>query len=604
MKHLNSHIKDIVKPLGIVFGDIGTSPIYTISALFLFLEPEPYHIRGVLSMIVWSMIIVVYVQYTWLVMNLSIRGEGGIVILREILTPLLKNKRSVRVLTFVTFIGLSFIMGDGVMTPAITILSAVEGLELVPGIGHIPLFVVLLIAMVITFFLFAFQKRGTDKVSRYFSPIMILWFLALAFSGIFSIGRDPSILSALSPFTAIDFIWTHPHISLLLLSEVILAITGTEALYADMGHLGKKSIVKSWHFVFVCLALNYLGQGAHLIQNPQTKSVLFEMILHQAPFFYVPFLLLTVCATIIASQAMISAVFSIVYQGINTNILPRMKVEHTSKELSTQIYIGAANWMLFAAVIFMLLLFKKSGNMALAYGFAINVDMSITAVLLICIYYLKGEKRLAGASCCTAVVILTFLAANIHKVPKGGYWSIIMACFPLLLILLYRAGQVKLYKALRPMALNNFLVRYEEAYKNQSRIKGTGIYLLRDVKNVSPYIANTMFRHNIFYENNIILSIYTKDKPFGLKSYFRDSLGTNLRVFEIHFGYMEVVNIEEVLKEHGIEEKVIFYGIEDISTKSFLWKIFAIIKLLSPAIVQFYNLPPEKLLGVVTRVKI
>lgn len=597
-------IKDGIRPLGIVFGDIGTSPIYTLTVVIAFLKPEKDNILGVLSLMFWSLIIVVYIQYTWLAMNLSIRGEGGTIILQEILISLVKNKNKIRYVIFFSFIALSFIIGDGVITPAITILGAVEGLVLIPGLEHTPLPEILLISIAITFFLFIFQKRGTDRVSNLFSPIMLLWFLSLAISGIISIVQYPGILRALSPDCALKFLLTHKAVGFLVLSEVMLTITGGEALYADMGHLGKQCIVKAWNFVFVCLVLNYLGQGAHVILHPGTKTTLFEMVFYESPVIYIPFLILTILASIIASQAMISAMFSIFYQGINTHIMPRLKVDHTSKELSTQIYISFVNWALFVCVILMFLIFKESKHMALAYGLAVNLTMTLTALMLIWIYYLKNEKIYALIAVIPAILDFIFLYANLNKIPHGGYWSIIIAMIPLSIILLYRAGQSKLYQALKPLPLDVFLPRYNELYKSVSKIHGTAIFLLRDIHNISPYIVNTMFIHNILYEYNVILSISTKDRPFGLKSHFVDSLAPSLRVFEISAGYMEVVNIEEVLKENGIDEKAIFYGLEDVITDNFFWRLFAIIKSLSPTLVQFYNLPPEKLHGVITRVKI
>lgn len=604
-KKIKEEIKDIVKPLGIVFGDIGTSPIYTLTAIVLFLKnPGEQTILGIISLIIWSLIIIVYVQYTWLAMNLSIRGEGGTIILQEILVSLLKNKKHVRIVIFISFIALSFIIGDGVITPAITILSAVEGLVLIPGLEKTPLFLILLIAVVITVFLFAFQKRGTDKVSKLFSPVMVLWFLALAIPGLISLVQYPFVLKALNPFYAVQFFWMHKVIGILVLSEVILAVTGGEALYADMGHLGKQCIVKAWNFVFVCLVLCYLGQGAHCILHPGVKSTLFEMVFHQSKIFYIPFLLLTVLATIIASQSMISAMFSIVFQGINTHIMPRLKIDHTSKELLSQIYIGFVNWFLFVCVVLMLLIFQKSSSMAVAYGMAVNVTMTMTAVMLVWIYHLKKQRLLFFSSILVLLIDLAFLFANIHKIPNGGYISIIVAMIPLSVILLYRAGQRKLYEKLEPMPLKQFLEKYNELYRTSSKISGTGIFLLRDVQNISPYIINTLFLHNILYEYNLVLSISTKDIPFGLKYHYKEDLAPSLRVFEIRHGYMEVTDIEEVLRDNGINEKAIFYGIEDIITTNIMWKLFSILKALSPTIVQFYNLPPQKLHGVVTQVKI
>jgi len=603
-KRLLYNFSQFLKPLGIVFGDIGTSPIYTLTAIFLLYKPNETNIFGVISLIIWSLILIVFVQYTWLAMNLSIRGEGGTIILREILISLLKNAKHIRIVVFISFIAVAFIIGDGVITPAITILSAVEGLVLIPGLENMSIALIVALAAFITFFLFLFQKGGTDKVSKIFSPVMLIWFLALALSGLISLLRFPAIISALTPICALKFFMTHKLAGLLVFSEVILAVTGGEALYADMGHLGKEGIRKSWYFVFICLVLNYLGQGAFLMMHPDTPSVLFGMMYGLAPVLYIPFLLLTVLATIIASQSMISAMFSIVYQGINTHIMPRLNVTHTSSKMSSQIYISSVNWFLFICVVIMLIVFQKSSHMAVAYGFAINMTMTLEALMLICIYFLKGERFMAISSVLIALFDLTFLYANLHKIPNGGYWSLIIAALPLFVILLFRSGQKKLYEALTSTPKDAFLKEYNEKYNSLNRIKGTAVFLLRDVSSVSPYLTNVMFKYRIMYEYNIVLSISNTEKPFGVKSHFKLDLTPSLRVFEITMGYMEVVDIEGILKEHGIDEQVIFYGIEDIVTDKMIWKTFAVMKALSPAIVQFYNFPPHKLMGVLTRVRL
>ena len=603
-KKLLQEIQEIIRPLGIVFGDIGTSPLYTLTVAFLTVKPTEDNVLGVLSLIIWSLVILVYIQYAWLAMKLSIRGEGGTIILKEVLIALTKSKRQITLAIIISFIGISFIIGDGVITPAITILSAVEGLILVPGFEKTAQDILLFIAVIITIFLFSFQKRGTDKVSTLFSPVMLVWFLALGITGLFSIIHFPSVLKALNPYYAIKFFLIHKISGLIILSTVILAVTGGEALYADMGHLGKESIIKSWRFVFITLVLNYMGQGAFMILHPETKIVLFGMVSYESPFLYTLFLILSVLATIIASQAMISAMFSIVYQGINTNIMPRLKVDHTSRHLSTQIYISLVNWFLFLCVMLMLLIFQKSDKLAFAYGLAVNITMILTGIMLIWIYYLKKEKILTALSILVTVVDFLFFVANINKIHYGGFWSIIIAMLPLSIIIIYTIGQKELYSALKPMDLNVFLEKYKKLYPNINKISGTAIFLLKNIKSISPYIVETIFDHNILYEDNIILSIVTKDTPFGVESSFKERLAPGLRVFEIKAGYMEIIDIEKILLENGINEKVIFYGSEYILTNKILLQIYSIIKKLTPSIVEFYKFSPRKLQGVITEVKI
>lgn len=596
-------IKGIIKSIGIVFGDIGTSPIYTITVIFLLTKPTPENVVGVLSLIVWTLIIIVTVEYAWLAMSLSKKGEGGTIVLREILTPLLKSGRQVAFVTLLSFIGISLLIGDGVITPAISILSAVEGMLLIPGLEDTNQNILILIAAIIAITLFAFQRKGTEKVAGAFGPLMTLWFLSLAISGIISIFHVPSVFKAINPYYAFNFFLDNGISGYLVLSEVILCATGGEALYADMGHLGRKPILKAWSIVFIALVLNYLGQGAFLIQHPETKNILFGMIFHQSQILYIPFLILSIIATVIASQAMISGMFSIVYQGITTHILPLFKVDYTSTELRSQIYISFVNWFLLIAVLFVMFEFRESNKLAAAYGLAVNGDMILTGVLMAWIFFLKNKKLDMSIALLVVIVVLLFFGANVTKIPRGGYWSIIIAMIPLSVIMIYTLGQKKLYKCLHCMSLTTFLERYNMAYKQMSKIKGTALFFIRNIQSIPPYIFHTMFTNNMIYEDNIFISIIRRDDPFGVTGYFKENLSHGLRVFEIQLGYMEFIDIEEILREAGIDEKAILYGVEEIVTKNFIWKIFSIIKRLTPAFVQFYKLPSHKLHGVITRIE-
>ena len=354
----DSYWGGIVKSMGLVFGDIGTSPIYTLTVIIALTKPTPENIYGIISLIVWTLVILVNVEYAWLAMGLGRKGEGGTIVLKEILARLLKPGRQLAFVGILSFLGVSLLLGDGVITPAISILSAVEGLELIPSLAHTPQSVLILIAALIAVVLFIFQNKGTDKVAKAFGPLMVLWFVALTLSGGISICSHLEILKSLSPWYAIKFLSQNGLAGFLVLSEVILCATGGEALYADMGHLGRKPIIRAWYFVFVALIINYLGQGAFIINNPKATNILFGMVQGQAPILYIPFLILTVMATVIASQALISGVFSIVYQGITTRIMPLMRVANTSSHLKSQIYIGSVNWMLLILVIFIMLVFK------------------------------------------------------------------------------------------------------------------------------------------------------------------------------------------------------------------------------------------------------
>ncbi len=598
-----SPAKGIIKSLGLVFGDIGTSPIYTLTVIFLLTSRTEQNVIGVLSLIFWTLILLVTVQYTWLAMSLGKRGEGGTIVLRELLVPLLKSGRSAAFVTLLSFIGISLLVGDGVITPAISILSAVEGMLLIPGLEETAQGILILIAGVIAIILFSVQKKGTDKVTVAFGPIVLVWFVSLAVSGVASIIQVPGVVRAMNPWYAVRFFLDNGLAGFFVLSEVILCATGGEALYADMGHLGREPIVRAWSGVFVALVLNYFGQGAYLLTHPESKNVLFEMIFHQARFLYIPFLLLSIAATIIASQAMISGMFSIVYQGITTRFLPMFKVDYTSEERRSQIYIGTVNWFLLIAVLFIMYEFRESSNLAAAYGLAVTGTMTLTGIMMSWIYSLRRKFFRAGVSFLVMLVSASYFLASTYKIPHGGYWSIIIASIPFLIIMLYRKGQRKLYHVLQPLPIDVFLPSYNQIYQNMSRIKGTALFFARDAKEVPPYVVHTIFKNNIIYEDNIIVSIVKREDPFGITGFFKESLAPGLRSFEIQTGYMEVPDVEEVLREAGIQEKTIFYGVEDILPSNIVWQIFSIIKRLTPNIVQFYKLPYNKLHGVVTRVE-
>jgi KUP system potassium uptake protein len=596
-----SDLRGIINSMGLVFGDIGTSPIYTLTVIFLLTRSTYTHIIGVLSLIIWTLIILVTLEYAWLAMSLGKKGEGGTIVLKEILLPLLKSGRGVALVTLLAYIGTSFLMGDGVITPAISILSAVEGLKIIPQFKDVGQGTIMLISGIIAITLFSVQSKGIERITWVFGPVMIIWFVAIGFSGIASIFHTPEVLKAINPYYAIRFLLDNGITGFFVLSEVILCATGGEALYADMGHLGREPILKAWRFVFAALVLNYLGQGAFLIRHPDSTNILFEMINQQANLLYIPFLLLSIIATVIASQAMISGMFSIVYQGITTRVIPMLKIDYTSGELKSQIYISTVNWLLLVSVLFMMLVFKESSKLAAAYGLAVTGTMSITGILMTSIFYHRKDITKALISLSITFIDLVFLLSNSYKIPHGGYWSVIIALFILSLILIYTSGQKRLYEEMKPTKSENFLEKYNRLYATENKISGTALFFARDVERIPQYISLVMFKNNIIYENNIFISIIKSDSPFGVESSFTKEPAKGLKVFEIKMGYMEIVDVEQILKDQGIYEKTIFYGVEDILTDNLIWKVFSLIKKVSPSFVQFYRLPADELHGVMTR---
>lgn len=598
-------LKDIIKSIGIVFGDIGTSPIYTLTVTFALIPATQENVFGVLSLIVWTLILLVSVQYAWLAMSLSAKGEGGTIVLREIITPLLKSNKLANFVKFLTFLGISFFIGDGVITPAISVLSAVEGLELIPQlVGILSQKIIIFISCIVAIILFVFQKRGTEGISMAFGPIMLIWFSFLTVSGLLYIVQYPFIITAVSPIYAIAFLFKNKITGFLLLSKVILCATGGEALYADMGHLGRKPIVSAWILVFITLVIVYLGQGAFLLENPLSQNIFYEMIFKQFSAIYILLLILSIMATVIASQAMISGIFSIVYQAITTRIIPRLHVEYTSRVLRSQIYIPFINWFLMTLVLAAIIKFKYSYFIANAYGLAASGTMTITAILITWIFALKKDylKSLIGVF--ITFVNFMFLISNTYKIPYGGYWSLIIASLPLSLILIYTYGQRKLYKSLKPLKLDYFLEKYNLIKQKINPIKGQAIFLTKDLERIPTYIAHTMFTNNIIYTENILVSVTTQEGPFGIDGKFGPDLAQGLKVFQIKVGYMEILNLEKMLTSYDIYPKVIFYGIETIAAKNIIWKIYKLIKRNTPSFVDFYKLPKNKLHGVSVSIEI
>jgi KUP system potassium uptake protein len=600
---LRSLAGSTIKALGLVFGDIGTSPIYTLTVIFFLTAKTPENVIGVLSLIFWTLFLLVMVEYAWLAMSLGKKGEGGTIVLRELLVPMLGPTRKAQVVTLLSYIGISLFAGDGVITPAISILSAVEGILLIPGLEGTPQNTLIAIASAIAITLFAVQSYGTEKVSKVFGPVMVLWFATLFLSGMLSVVDAPEVLKAFSPHYAGTFLLHNGLAGFFILSEVILCATGGEALYADMGHLGRAPIFRAWLLVFPALVTCYMGQGAYLTLHPDAKNVLFEMIFHESVLLYIPFLVLSIAATIIASQAMISGMFSIIYQSMSTRIMPLFKVEYTSSDLRSQIYIGLVNWALLASVLFIMFIFRESANLAVAYGLAVTGTMTITGIMMTWIFLLRGDRLKAGVAILVTVVDFAFLISNMYKIPHGGYWSLILASVPLSIILAYTTGQKRMYKMMKSMDLDIFLDKYWKICKRIARIQGTALFFARDMQKVSPYIYQTILTNNIVYTDNIVVSIVRLDDPFGISWAYRECYAEGLRQFEIMVGYMEVVDVGKVLKEAGIDAKAIFYGMEEITTKNPIWKFFALIKRVTPSYIHFYKLPPDRLHGIITRLE-
>ena len=375
-------------------------------------------------------------------------------------------------------------------------------------------------------------------------------------------------------------------------------------MYADMGQLGREPIVRAWYLVFTALAINYFGQGAYLITHNGARNILFEMMYSELQLLYIPFLILSIIASVIASQSMISAIFSIVYQGITTRIMPLLHIDFTSPQLRSQIYIDIVNWFLLFAVLLMIIIFRTSNNLTQAYGLAVSGTMAITGFMILWILILRGEIVKTLIALAVLMINCVFLISNLNKIPYGGYVSLLIALIPFSIIFIFVNGQRKLAAALQPVPLNEFLEQFEEVYPSVNRISGSALFFARDFRRLPRYIPRIMFTNNIMYDDNIIVSIITTDQPFGVTWGITRELAKGLSIFDIYLGYMEIVDIGAILKEAYIEEKTIFYVMEDIVSHHPVWRIFAAIKRLTPSMVQFYKLPSDKIHGVVTRVEI
>ncbi len=433
---------------------------------------------------------------------------------------------------------------------------------------------------------------------------MVVWFFSLFISGFLYLIRMPEILLAFNPFYAIEFFIHNGFSGFFILSEVILCATGGEALYADMGHLGGKPIRQAWSFVFFALIINYFGQGAYILEHHDSHQALFKLVSTTSEIFYIPFLILTLFATIIASQAMISAVMSLVYQGINIGIFPLMKIKYTSKEMRTQIYIPAVNWLLLFAVLIMIFEFKESANLAAAYGLAVTATMFISSIFIVTI--LRNKKEYWKMLIAIVVLIITgiYLVSVTHKIPYGGYWSIIIASITLLVILLWLTGTSRMRKFLRSVDIDVFTESFRQIYETGNYLKGEALFFTKNIKVVSPYILHCMFRTGIMYEKNVLISVDTTDSPYGVKLDKYEQIVPGLFVARITYGYMEMPDLPKLFKEWKFNEKAIFYGAEEIKTNKIFLKLFILLKKIAPNWVSYFDFPFNKLHGVVTRIEI
>jgi len=533
--------------LGVVFGDIGTSPLYAFREAIAAASghmnvPDRFAVLGVLSLILWTMTLIVSIKYVLILLRADNHGEGGTLSLMALAQRGLK-KPSPYVL-FLGMLGAALFFGDATITPAISVLSAVEGLEVVtPRLAEIVLPLTILIILA----LFAVQRTGTGRVSAFFGPITALWFTVLAVSGLANIVHDPTVLLAINPYYAITFLITHKLIAFVTLGAVFLVVTGAEALYADLGHFGRRPIQFAWFVaVFPALALNYLGQGALVLSDPTTRENPFFLLFPD--WAVIPVIILATVATVIASQAVISGTYSLTRQAIQLGLLPRMRILFTSETTTGQIYIPRINWLLFTAVIILTLLFESSANLAAAYGIAVTATMVVDATLGIVVLRWCWNWRILSSLATLGpfvLIALTFLSANSLKIPNGGWLPILLGGALVFTMLTWRRGTAILAEKTRRLEVSlSDLVRRLDT-KPPHRVPGTAIFLTGNPDGAPTALLHNLKHNKIIHEANIVLTIRTEQMPRvppEARATITD-LSPSFKQITMSFGYMETPNI-------------------------------------------------------------
>jgi KUP system potassium uptake protein len=550
-----------VGALGVVFGDIGTSPIYALQTLFNPADPHPVPINdanvfGLISLIFWSMMIIVTIFYVMLAMRADNDGEGGIMALITLIRRHSegRGRRAGIILAALGIFGASLFLGDSMITPAISVLSAVEGLKVVnPSleVWVIPITAVIIVG------LFGFQRKGTAHIGRLFGPVMILWFLTLAVLGIGGIGHHPDILKALSPTYAVAFLFGHFHIAFFALAAVVLTFTGAEALYADMGHFGRKAITSGWIFlVFPALLLNYMGQGALILEDPEATSGPFFLL---APAWgRIPLLVLATAATVIASQAVITGAYSVASQASKLGYLPRLRIAHTSELQIGQIYVPWINWLLMVSVLTLVFAFRSSASLAYAYGMA--VIGTITIVTLLFFYVARTQWHaprwlvFSGGGLLIAFNLL-FLAANSTKLIHGAWLPLVIGITAFTIMVTWQRGRqiVTAERARREGPLREFLAKMRAGEPKVAQVPGTAVFLNRGLETAPLALRANMERNHVRHAQIVILSVETEPVPRvpAAERVVVDDLGfafDGIIHVTARFGYMESADVPGALR--------------------------------------------------------
>jgi len=556
--------------LGIIYGDIGTSPLYTIKECFSAthgVATTPANILGILSMVFWSLVFVVSLKYVLFVLRADNKGEGGTFSLLAMLRSRLKNdKRRWAILTILTASGASLLYGDGVITPAISVLSAIEGLNMATDAAAN--FVVPLTCIILTA-LFFVQRHGTAVIGKVFGPVMIIWFGTLGTLGLLSIIKQPEVLNALNPYYVINYFATNHLHGTVALASVVLCITGCEALYADMGHFGRLPIRLTWYFVVLPgLLLNYFGQGAYLLQNPDITDINPFFALAPKSLLY-PLVVLATFSTIIASQAMISGVYSLTQQAVQLGFTPRMRIVHTSEKAKGQIYIPAVNWLVMIACLTLVLVFKESSRLAAAYGFAVTASMTITSIMYFQVTRIKWNWPLWQSIALSVLFLFfdsSFLAANMLKVVDGGWITICIAAVILTAMITWRDGRALLAKHYELMRMPTEIFLNDLAKYSPQRTAGTAVFMSINPKGVPHTLLHHLKHNEALHERVLMLSMLSAETPtvpVEERVHFED-LGQGFYRIKAYYGFMESPDMPKLIELLGKNGLAI-----DIYTTSF-----------------------------------
>ena len=607
--------------IGVVYGDIGTSVLYAIKEVFGsgHVEFTPDNVYGILSLFFWTLTVIVSLKYVSLILRADNNGEGGLVAMLALASQTVKDKPALRrTLLLIGIFGTCLFYGDGVITPAISVLSAVEGLEVVS-----PAFkkAVIPLTLVILFALFVVQKRGTAGIGKFFGPITLVWFSAIGLLGVAQISTNPAILWALSPHHALGFIFSYPGTTFIILGALVLCVTGAEALYADLGHFGKRPVRLAWFSVVMpALTLNYFGQGALLLRNPEAVKNPFYLM--TPDWALLPMVVLATLATVIASQALITGAFSVTKQVIQLGYLPRLQVQHTSVKDTGQIYMPFVNWGLFVAIVLAVLLFRSSSNLAAAYGIAVTLDMLITTVLTFFVIRYGWKYPLWLCLVATGfffLVDLAFFSSNLLKLFDGGWFPLAIGGAIFLLMTTWKQGRAQLNTALRQDALD--LRSFLEAVfiSPPVRVEGTAVFLTAEPGNVPNALLHNLKHNKVLHENNLFVTVRNHEVPWiGLdKRVEIEPLGHDCWQVIVNYGFKNDPDLPEALQQVRNQG----CSLEQMTTSYFLsrdivipsighgmlpWreKLFAQMHHNASAAAEFLNLPNNAVVELGSKIEI